>query len=646
MASVPSPAHRPWSRDGREPVPGSVSNHGARNYNGRMWGVAVAAVIPVILGIVVLVRSRQRWCGVLLVAHGASAMLVLGLEPDASASPAASTGAGSWVLLYFWLVLLAYLAPTGRAASRRWRRWIAAGSASVILFAVLAGLDAVIEEGQIQAVPEPVAVSVQVLSVLAFAGSAAFFLGVLPAVFLRLRRAQGKERSQLLWLVFGSMGIPLGLLLLWANHLFLGAVQWVDQMCVGLVVIGLPLCMAVAVLRHELFDIHVVLSRALAYGVLLLAVYAAYAVVLALAGTLSGGGALATVLVLAAVVAVGNPLFSRVRRAAERWAYGYRATPNAALRELSRRLAGVAESRIEAAICDGVCQLLRVPEAWFEPLGEPAAAGTHRVELSYRGHPLAALAIQLPQGRKLSAGDHALLADLCGYAALVLHVERLNGQLSASRTRIITAREEERRRLRHDLHDGLGPTLAGLTLKLQAAERSLDGALIREACDDAAEAVGEIRRVVEGLRPPALDEVGLLGAVEQQALRLSGATRVRVLAGGLPAQIPAAVEVAAYRIVVEAVSNAVEHAGAASCTVEITESPAGSLCLTISDNGTGWPQGTPGGTGWESMSERAAEIGGSCTRREVETGGTRICVALPLGIGSAKGAADDSHFAC
>lgn len=594
-------------------------------------------MIPVILGIVVLVRSRQRWCGVLLVAHGASAMLLLGLEPEASAAPEDSASAGSWVLLYFWLVLLAYLAPTGHAASVRWRRWILAGSLCVALFAVLAGLTAAIEAGQIQPVAQPAAVVVQVLAVVAFAGTAAFFLGVLPAVYLRLRHARGKERSQLLWLVLGSMSIPLGLLLLWTNHLFLGAVDWIDQLCVGLVVTGLPVCLAVAVLRHELFDIHVVLSRTLAYAALLLAAYGLYAMVLLLAGRLSGGGAAATVLTLAAVVAVGNPLFSKVRLAIERWAYGYRATPDAALRELSRRLAGVSESRIEASICDGVCQLLRVPSAWFAPLGQPAAAGTHRVGLSYRGHPLADLVIELPQGRKLSADDQALLADLSGYAALVLHVEGLNAQLRESRARIVTAREEERRRLRHDLHDGLGPALAGLTLKLQAASRSGDTALVREARDDAAEAVGEIRRVVEGLRPATLDEVGLLGAVEQQALRLSGTMRVSVHHAALPARIPAAVEVAAYRIVAEALANAARHANASSCTVQLAEAPAGSLCITVSDNGTGWPQDAPDGTGWESMSERAAEIGGSCTRRDIETGGTCICATLPLGLGAVAG---------
>jgi two-component system NarL family sensor kinase len=206
----------------------------------------------------------------------------------------------------------------------------------------------------------------------------------------------------------------------------------------------------------------------------------------------------------------------------------------------------------------------------------------------------------------------------------------------------VFAREEERRRLRRDLHDGLGPTLAAIGLRAEASAETLDSdpatarRLLDELGAEVRTALADIRRLVEGLRPPALDELGLLGAIEQQAGRLeAGAglapgTRFVVDGPGSPLpELPAAVEVAAYRIAVEALTNVVRHAEAGTCHVQILTDD--DLVIEIVDNGRGLPHDQRPGTGFESMHERAAELGGTLTIARRDSGGVRIVARLPIG---------------
>jgi signal transduction histidine kinase len=184
----------------------------------------------------------------------------------------------------------------------------------------------------------------------------------------------------------------------------------------------------------------------------------------------------------------------------------------------------------------------------------------------------------------------------------------------------VLAREEERRRLRRDLHDGIGPALAGLTLKAETARALLppgaDGASrqLHDLSEEIRRTVVDVRRLVEGLRPPALDELGLAGACQQAVERLAAQAGLAVdvhVPGDLPV-LPAAVEVAAYRIVVEAVTNAVRHAGARHCDVSLACIPAG-LAVTVSDDGSGLRPADHHGHGLAIMRERAEELGGTVT---------------------------------
>jgi signal transduction histidine kinase len=212
---------------------------------------------------------------------------------------------------------------------------------------------------------------------------------------------------------------------------------------------------------------------------------------------------------------------------------------------------------------------------------------------------------------------------------------RLTADLQRSRERLITAREEERRRLRRDLHDGLGPQLASLTLTLAAARELLrhdvDAAdtLLQELAGHTQAAIADIRRVVYDLRPPALDDLGLVLAVREQAARYRQAgLQIMIDAPDQLPSLPAAVEVAAYRIVQEALTNVVRHAQARTCTVCLMLGDA--LIVTIRDDGVGLPPDGRAGVGLTSMRERTAELGGSCQITSVPGQGACIHAQLPL----------------
>jgi signal transduction histidine kinase len=217
-------------------------------------------------------------------------------------------------------------------------------------------------------------------------------------------------------------------------------------------------------------------------------------------------------------------------------------------------------------------------------------------------------------------------------------LRQLNADLQQSRERLVTAQEEERRRLRRDLHDGVGPTLASLSQRLDTAadfvksdpEKSIH--LLSELKGQVKGTVAEIRRLVYALRPPVLDEFGLVSAIQEHVAPYTGPNGLQVtfdVTKPMP-PLPAAVEVAAYRIALEAFTNIVNHAEASTCQIKI-KIEKDSLLLEISDNGKGLSSNTHGGIGLTSMRERAAELGGEFRAEDLPNGGTRVTAQLPIG---------------
>ena len=273
-----------------------------------------------------------------------------------------------------------------------------------------------------------------------------------------------------------------------------------------------------------------------------------------------------------------------------------------------------------------------------------ASAAVEEVPLRLHGQPVATL--RLPRGTAPDA--RRLLEDLLGPLAAAAYAVRAAEDLERSRTALVEAREDERRRLRRDLHDGLGPQLAAVVMTLDTAGSALRrgdaervGGLLGAAGTQAGEAVRDVRRLVHGLRPPALDDLGLLGALQAGTAALVGpdGPAVQVHGHGDLAALPAAAEVAVLRIAQEAVLNAVRHAGARTVTVDVRVATAGpeqdgqAVVVDVADDGRGLPAQPVAGVGLTSMRERAEELGGTCTVVG-DGGGTRVRAVLPLGGGS------------
>jgi signal transduction histidine kinase len=248
---------------------------------------------------------------------------------------------------------------------------------------------------------------------------------------------------------------------------------------------------------------------------------------------------------------------------------------------------------------------------------------------------------QRSPGEQLGAEDERLLEDLARQVGPTAHAVALRGALEASLAKRVAAREEERRRLRRDLHDELGPTLAGLTLGLDTARSLANGQgnpealqqLLSRLKTETQQAVTDVRRIVYGLRPPALDELGLAGSLREEIARLRreapGVAITLHCQGDDLAGLPAAVEVAAYRIVTEALTNVVRHSSASSCEVHINLDQG--LTIDICDDGVGFPEGWRAGVGITAMRERAAELGGDLGIQSREPHGTSIAARLPAG---------------
>jgi len=478
-------------------------------------------------------------------------------------------------------------------------------------------------------------------------------LAGLRAVARRRREATGQAREQLRLLQRAAAGVGLAFLACLAGSFAapaafdLGAVAAVGSLSV------LAVVMAVAILRHRLFGIDVYINRALVLSgtsVLLAGLYVG--IVLVVSGLLGEGVDLAVALPATAAVAVAaHPVRLALQRSVNRLLHGRRDEPYAAVSLLGRRLAdAMAPPLVLPALVESIADAMALPYVAVEldrPGAAPAAA---------HGQPVAGVALRLPlvhaggrmgtlllgaraHGETLTGADRRLLDDVARLAGAVVGAVVLSSELQRSRERIVSAREEERRRLRRDLHDGLGPTLAGAVLTIDGARRVLRtdaeraDALLDRAAASVEATVADVRRVVYGLRPPALDDLGLAGAVRQQAATLS--TGPAELACDVRAPdplppLPAAVEVAALRFVQEALTNVVRHARATR--VQVTIEVSGALEVVVADDGHGIRADRPAGVGLTSMRERAAELGGTVSIGAAHDGpGTRLALRLPLG---------------
>ena len=472
--------------------------------------------------------------------------------------------------------------------------------------------------------------------------------GAITGLVIRWRRGGTFVRQQLLFLALAAIAPAVVFVVVIVTN---GVPGWIF----GAVLLPLPVAIATAILSHGLYDLRRAAQRTLLWLTMSGCVAGVYAMVVIAAASLIHGRHTwwPSALAAAAAALLLVPLREKLQRGVTRLVYGRWREPYEVLAGLGENLEAAADidrllaavvaelgagldlrdvsvrdvdGAMVAGVVDGVVN--GAMDGQGDGAGEGGGDGASIPVLAY-GVRVGWLTYRAPE-RPLNTAEQRLMRDLARQLGGVLHARMLRADLQRARERLVLAREEERRRLRRDLHDGIGPALAGLTLKAETARALLPpgtGAASRQLHDLGEEIrrmVVDVRRLVEGLRPPALDELGLVGACAQAVERLTAGAAadlsVSVAASDdLPA-LPAAVEVAAYRIVVEAVTNTVRHAGARRCQVSmamdagLAASPA-VLALAVTDDGTGLPAaGYDGpGHGLAIMRERAEELGGAVT---------------------------------
>lgn len=463
-------------------------------------------------------------------------------------------------------------------------------------------------------------------------------------------------RQQARWVVFGigiSCALFLGLTVLPKSVL---GYPWLDRRFFGMLVLPVPICMGVAILRYHLFDIDFIINRALVYSMLSAITMGMYIVMV---GSLDlvfqvNGNPVNFFLATGVVAVMFQPIRERIQRGVNRMMYGNRDDPYAVLSQLGQRLeTTLTPDAVLPAIVETVARGLKVPavalevatvEGEFQTAAEfrsatfaSSSAEELKLPLTYRGEIVGQLVLApRAPGESFGVADRRLLDDLARQAGVAVYAIGLARDLQRSRERIVLAREEERRRLRRDLHDDLAPTLATLGLTASTAAdlipanpvRAME--LVKELHTEIRATVANIRRLVYDLRPPALDELGLLAAVRERAAQYSIAPNGLHVTVNAPAELPvlpAAVEVAAYRIVQEALANVANHARARRCSIWFKQN--GALEIEIADDGVGLPPNLKPGVGLRSMRERAEELGGNCVIERGPNVGTVVRAHLP-----------------
>jgi len=525
--------------------------------------------------------------------------------------------------------------PTGRIRPR-WALWPALAWGAATLFVVLS-------RNIFPVGPNPPIA----YAILIFSGYGG---GLALQVWRWWRISDRQARRQTQWVVLGvvfAFAIQVLSIALIPRLLTAPLADEVGLTTVSLGFLAIPVSIGLAVTRYRLWQVDFFVNRALVFGALSAVLVAAYlAVVLGLQAALAGTGQTVISLAAAGLVAVAyQPLRQRIQRLANRLMYGERDEPLSVLLRLGRTLdETVSTETLLPRIVETVAGALRIPfvAVALREDDEDVVAASHgqatedllRLPLTHQG----ALVGEL---RLANRGPHDTFspADLKVLRELAVHVSAaaksvlLTGELQRSRERLVAARAEERRRLRRDLHDGLSPQLVGLALKLDGIRNRLEELPeVRRELDELADrtraAIADVRRLVYALRPPALDELGLVAAIRQSADVDGSGIEIRIDAPDSLPPLPAAVEVAAYRIAQEAVANVVRHSGAHSCRLSMTFE-GGALRLEVSDDGAGLSTNAPSGVGLRSMRERAEELGGRFELETVTGRGTRIAALLP-----------------
>jgi signal transduction histidine kinase len=488
--------------------------------------------------------------------------------------------------------------------------------------------------------------------------------GILALVYRYRYHSNAAQRQQIRWIVWGAAASALGLMLqiIPQDFAFSGSTRVFNDFVLyplgQLFKLLLPLSISLAILRHRLWDIDLVINRVLVYGLLSALTMLGYLGTISVLQALFRGvsGPVVSFFATGLVAILFEPVRQRLQRTVNRWMYGERDDPYAVL----TRLAGALETtptvdEILPAIARTIGQALKIPYVviLLDQNGEQRQVASFGMAvghllsfpLVYHGETIGVLQLaRRAPDEEFSSADRRLIENIAHQAGAAAQTVRLNTDLVRSRAQIVNEREDERLRIRRDLHDELGPILASQGLKLAAVRQVLRTQpekaerLVDDILQQSQQTIADIRRLVHGLRPPALDQLGLVEAVcdllrHNDSDELSSSSLsfdISAPEGPLP-KLSAAIEVNAYRIVLEALANTARHAQARYCAVKFEVEPD-TFIIRIQDDGVGMPKDYRAGVGLRSMRARAEEIGGCLSVEPAQPHGTQITARLPLSV--------------
>jgi signal transduction histidine kinase len=570
-----------------------------------------------------------------------------------------------WQLAFGSLALTLAIFPDGRPISRRWGKWIGVGvvgTGLAVLAYVFTDHPLIYTE-----VDNPIGLPGMYEAGNVLSGSFFLLLGVgLASLVVRLRRSRGDQREQVKWVAFSAGLIVAAFVLYLIAYVAAGGTTDTAlanglETLIILGVMSVPVAVAIGILKYHLYDIDVVISKTLVYGVLAAFIALVYIGIVIGVGTLVGSrGSPFLSAVAAGVVAIAfQPARARAHRVADRLVFGRRATPYEVLSAFSGRLAQSysledVTTRLARLVADGTGAerasvwlreggVFREVAATTGPPGRTAAgladglptfpereAG---VPVLHQGEVLGAVSVAMPSSDPYTEAHERLLNDVASQTGVALRNVRLVEELRESRRRIVTAQDEERRRIERNIHDGAQQQLVALSVKLRLAEQLVDRepARIKDALaalqTDAQDALETLRDLARGIYPPLLADKGLAAALEAQARKST--LPVSIAADGATRYAPE-VEAAVYFSVLEALQNVAKYADASRVEVRLSRD-GGLLAFEVTDDGRGFdPDRTGSGTGLQGMADRLAALDGTLDVTSAPGAGTVVTGRIPV----------------
>ena len=575
-----------------------------------------------------------------------------------------------WLVGIFPVILfLPLLFPDGHLPSRRWLpfAWLCAAVLVFLGVLLLFGQDTLAGSSEDAVIANPFFMpglaGLEIPDVVFAVSLIGLLLGSVVSLVLRFRRSTGIERQQIKWVALAIAFLASSFILSTIASAIGLNEELIDSIVSGIAFITLPVAVAVAVLQYHLYDLDVVVKKALVAGALVLLVIAAYAAVVGLLGVItSGNESSGSVFIVALLLGLAfRPVTRFARRIADRVVYGRRATPYEVLTEFSER---VGESYATEDVLGRMAQILgqatgagsaRVwlrlgpelrPAASWPTDAKPVAAafvasealptieGETVVEVRDRGELLGALSVAMPPSDPMNPSKERLVRDLASQAGLVLRNVRLVEELRGSQRRLVRAQDQERRRLERNIHDGAQQQLVALSVKtrlardLTARDPARAAEMLTQIDTEIQSAVDDLRDLARGIYPPLLIDEGLGAALDAQARRSPVPTTVR--ADGLRRYAPE-VEAAVYFSCLEALQNVAKYAEASSATVILAQSN-GHLTFEVMDDGRGFdPTAERTGTGLQGIADRLGALHGEVTIRSEPGAGTRVRGRIEVG---------------